>query len=303
MDWKEAADFSHRLNVLESSRHAGTSGDDNLLSRPMAPSGEVQATETSTEPRPKRSRFTVPNTGRISRPTIEQLDQRSPTQHQPQPAFVALAAADVHSASQPGSLDEFGRAISGDDIESKLRHFTEESFRASGLSLATLPTKLLIPDVYTWSPSKRLAEEMKTFVVGIDERLLDDMVALSLDWTDRYAMMNSLTQFRARTKVVAVQLPSDVVFVKFFSKHKLDDSNPLHLTMTLWTFHLSGTEGSKSSLVLRGISGVSSRIELLMKNSADVADYTVQVGQEGRHGYTNYLKQDYRPFETHRQRQ
>lgn len=303
MDWKDAADFSNRFNVLESGRHPSTPSADNLFPRPMEPSGGAQAAGSSIEPRPKRSRLTVPETGRSPRSTVEPWVQHSPTRSQAQPDFVALAAADIHFRSHSGSSNSFERPISNDDFESKLRHRTEEPFRPSGMTLATLPTKLLVPDVYTWSPSTRLAKEMKAFVLGIDDRLRDDMVPLSLDWTDRYAVMNSLVQFKARSKVVAVQLPSDVVFVKFFSKHKLVRSNPHLLTMTLWTLHLSNTEGSQSWLVLRGISGVSSRIELQMKNSADVADYTVQAGLEGRHGYTNYLKQDYKPFETHRRRQ
>ena len=159
------------------------------------------------------------------------------------------------------------------DVQDTLPDVSVRHFTAARYTLATLPSVIRLPSSYVWLPSTLLIEEMTEFMATVRRDLPASMVLLHLDESSGTSALKSSEQFNFKNKAFAVELPSQLVLVKFFRKNRLVKNNPKATTMTIWTLEL---EDGQHVLGLRGVWGISSKVQYIFKTAPGLVGYIVR---------------------------
>lgn len=120
---------------------------------------------------------------------------------------------------------------------------------ASAVPGEGLPSILRLSDNCVYQPSDKLMDEMFNFLLPSRPKLSTGMHRIPDEQIRFGFQQDTKHYFRAGIKVYVVQLPSQLVFIKFLPKEKLVQQAPFSQIMTIWSGQVN--DGS-SLLTLRG---------------------------------------------------
>lgn len=202
-----------------------------------------------------------------------------------QPRDMSLSSMAIPSASQLPEQRSLSPPRSSTTQTHDLPDVSVHLYRAVPYTLATLPAVLSLPADFVWLPSQQLMVETLDFFAHIRSDLPASMTRLDVDERAILFQRGSWDYFTPKTKAHAIQLPTQVVFVKFSVQDRFVANNPRPQTMSIWTLE---NERGQSALGLRGLWGIRSIVQHIFTQSPASVSYTAKGLPFGRIGHALY---------------
>ncbi|CBQ70645.1 hypothetical protein sr10313 [Sporisorium reilianum SRZ2] len=281
MDWRDAVSFSkqmaesgstHPATASETADAASSTVPVHALSHPPALAVQVAP----------ESRRLVPSPSSLdSRNT---LPARADVQTQGAAAIPDADPVSYASSNAPASV--WGQeSTAGPSIP----QVSDPLVAGQSDSLATLPDIIHLPTTYAWLSSDQLIIEMEHHVLGLDDRLLEEMSRLSYPLDSIPDRLPTVEMFRANSRAYAVELTSGVVFVKFVKPHKFVRTDLFQAAMTIWSLEV---QNARHHLALRGVWGIPTGVQMAVMESLSSVKFIVRKGLDFTGGLVKFLERD-----------
>lgn len=287
MEWREALDFSKHLAENGDGHSAGASHAADAAASSVRVGGSHQnpPLDVASASKPRRL---LPSPPMLS-PKVELPAQPGVLTRGTSTISITDSVAPSSSNGRTSHASASGHKTGA---EPSTYVVSGQPVRAHLYSLATLPEIVLLPATYTWLSSDTLMAEMERHVLKLDARFQGEMFPIASQADDDHRAARSNDWFIDQSRAFAIQLPSRVVFVKIYKANRFVSTNPFQGTLTIWSLDPANIQ---QPLVLCGVWGVTSGVQMRVTESLLAVRYVVRWRLDVRGIWSKFLERDDAP--------